>query len=245
MKRAARVQVLTFVLIASVSAHGTALTATDLQCTIDGAQNVPPNQVPGTGSGTFVLDDLQTELTYHIEYSGLVGVEFDAHFHNATPRDNGSIVFQLPVGSPKDGVWQIPANLVTELLEGRIYVNIHTDQYVAGELRGNIMADSMGGDPTTPPPPATTLEPNYPNPFNPKTTIEYSLSQTSQVSLRIYDVAGRLIRTLVNSEQPPGEQIPIEWDGTDNKGRAMATGIYFLRLDASGHSQTRKMVLLK
>ena len=113
-------------------------TATNLECAIDGAQNVPPNMVPGNGTGTFVLNADQTEVTYHIEYSGLVGNESDAHIHNATPRDNGPIVLQLPTGSPKDGAWQIPSDLVIELLEGRLYVNIHTDAYVQGELRGNI-----------------------------------------------------------------------------------------------------------
>jgi hypothetical protein len=115
--------------------------AATFSATLDGLQNVPPiPAVTATGTATFILNDAQTELTYHIEYSGLIGDETDAHIHNATPRENGGIVFTLPVGSPKDGVWAIPANMVTELFAGRLYVNVHTDVYITGEIRGNIMA---------------------------------------------------------------------------------------------------------
>lgn len=122
-----------------------AASSTNFSATLNGAQNVPPiAAVTATGTASFVLNDAHTQLTFHIEYSGLIGNEVDAHIHNGTPRENGPVVFQLPAGEPKDGVWNIPADMVTELMAGRLYVNIHTDVYITGEIRGNITMDAVG-----------------------------------------------------------------------------------------------------
>ena len=87
---------------------------------------------------------------------------------------------------------------------------------------------------------------NVPNPFNPTTVIHYSVAAGGHdvVTLRIYDVSGRLVRTLVNGHQTPGEK-RVVWDGTNGRGQGVATGVYFYRLTAPGFVKTRKMVLLK
>jgi len=85
---------------------------------------------------------------------------------------------------------------------------------------------------------------NYPNPFNPSTEIVFGLSAPANVSLRIYDGAGRLVRGLAAGIRPAGAYREI-WDGRDASGRAVSSGIYFYRLDAGAFSQTRKMVLLR
>jgi hypothetical protein len=69
------------------------------------------------------------------------------------------------------------------------------------------------------------LELNYPNPFNPTTTIAYSLSHTSEVVLTIYNPLGQEVKTLVNEVQTPGNKL-ISWDGTDNQGDMVGAGIY-------------------
>jgi len=84
----------------------------------------------------------------------------------------------------------------------------------------------------------------HPNPFNPQTTISYSIPEASFVSLTIYDVHGRLVRTLVNQESPAGEH-RATWQARDNQGRNVASGIYFARLEAGGRVETKKVVLLK
>ena len=84
-----------------------------------------------------------------------------------------------------------------------------------------------------------------PNPFNPSTTIAFDLPEQSRVSLGIYDVSGRLIRSLRNGvETEPGRHEMV-WNGTDDFGRGVSTGVYFCRLDAQGFSQTRRMTLIK
>jgi len=95
-----------------------------------------------------------------------------------------------------------------------------------------------------PPVARNTLSQNYPNPFNPTTTIAFSLKERGAASLEIYDVSGRLVRTLAAEELPAGSHVKV-WDGRDNAGQASASGVYFYKLAVTGFSQTKKMVLLK
>ena len=88
------------------------------------------------------------------------------------------------------------------------------------------------------------LGPNYPNPFNPVTTIEYETLSLARVTLRVYDVSGALVRTLADGTVPAGSH-QARWDGTDDTGRAVASGVYYCRLQAGGESEARRMVLLK
>jgi hypothetical protein len=90
----------------------------------------------------------------------------------------------------------------------------------------------------------TELRPPVPNPFNPITTVEYVLEVGAHVSLRVYDVAGRLARVLVDQPMTEGVHRTV-WDGRDQRGNPAASGVYFLRLEAGPTAQTQKMVLLK
>ena len=83
------------------------------------------------------------------------------------------------------------------------------------------------------------LNQNYPNPFNPLTNIQYSVNSTQQVTLKVYDLLGREIATLVNEEKPAGEY-EVEFGGT-----GLTSGIYFYQLRAGEFTQVKKMVLLK
>jgi hypothetical protein len=90
----------------------------------------------------------------------------------------------------------------------------------------------------------TVLLQNVPNPFNPTTTIRFELSQPADVRLEIYSVRGERIRTLVSGARPAGSHAVV-WDGRDRRGAAVASGVYFYRLEAGRFARTRKMVLLK
>jgi sugar lactone lactonase YvrE len=89
-----------------------------------------------------------------------------------------------------------------------------------------------------------SLYANHPNPFSPSTTIEYSAEKATPVSLRVYNVEGKLVRTLVDGERRAGTRA-VSWDGRDDSGRAVSSGVYFYRIDSGRVSQTRRMVLLK
>jgi hypothetical protein len=85
---------------------------------------------------------------------------------------------------------------------------------------------------------------NHPNPFNPSTTISYNLGQQGNVRLQIFNIRGQLVRTLVNEVQHVGFHSVI-WNGDDNFGNPVSSGIYFYRLDTSSGSETRRMLLMK
>ena len=88
------------------------------------------------------------------------------------------------------------------------------------------------------------LSQNYPNPFNPETRIQYRLPKDSPVSLVIYNIRGQNVRRLVNWEQSAGSYV-ITWNGLDDAGVPVASGIYFYRLAAGEFVEVRKMLLLK
>ena len=95
----------------------------------------------------------------------------------------------------------------------------------------------------------TSLMQNFPNPFNPETWIPYYLAEDASVTVRIYDVKGELIRSLDVGRQGAGaytnRQRAAYWDGKDNTGQSVASGIYFYQLLADGFSETRRMVVMK
>ena len=88
------------------------------------------------------------------------------------------------------------------------------------------------------------LAQNYPNPFNPTTTIAFSIAQPSNVELKIYNVLGQLVRNLVNDRRM-ANNYKITWNGKNNAGSSVATGVYFYRLKAGTFTSTKKMVLLR
>jgi hypothetical protein len=91
---------------------------------------------------------------------------------------------------------------------------------------------------------SNSLAQNYPNPFNPSTTIKYSVRERGHVSLKIYNVAGHLVRTLVSGEMKPGVYSET-WNGLSNAGMPVSSGVYFYKLTARNFSMTKKMVILK
>jgi hypothetical protein len=94
------------------------------------------------------------------------------------------------------------------------------------------------------PPRVFALHGNQPNPFNPVTRIVFDIPARTDVSLRVFDVSGREVRTLKDSALPAG-RYEVLWDGTDNRGRAAASGVYFYRLVAGADEATRKMTLIR
>jgi len=133
-------------------------------------------------------------------------------------------------------------------IEGTDWINLFENQW-AYNLDEKTYADfdittSVDDDGVTDIPNVYNLFPNYPNPFNPSTTIQYSLPQESEVTVRILDVNGQIVKTLVNEVQGPGEQ-RVNWNGTANDGQKVSSGVYFYRLITEEFSQTRIMMLLK
>ena len=89
-----------------------------------------------------------------------------------------------------------------------------------------------------------SLSQNYPNPFNPVTRMDYTLPKRSRVVISIYNVLGQEVKTIINREQEYGYH-SITWDGIDNRGKQMSSGVYFARMNSNSFSQTKKMLLVK
>ena len=129
------------------------------------------------------------------------------------------------------------------VLRGRMWVIVRTLRE-AGRLAAPTQQNAVPMLPTE-----TTLLPNYPNPFNPETWIPYHLAESADVTLRIYSVDGKLVRTLALGYQAAGtyhgKSRAAYWDGRNNVGERVASGIYFYTLTADEFSATRKMLIMK
>jgi hypothetical protein len=122
---------------------------TYFKAVIDGAQEVPPTPSPGTGLGCFMLD-ANNMLHYEVSYTGMMGAETAAHIHGPAPIGaNAGVVFPFALGTPKIGSFgPLTAVEVADLSNGLYYVNIHSQIFPGGEIRGQILTS---GSPCTVP----------------------------------------------------------------------------------------------
>ena len=159
----------------------------------------------------------------------------------------------IPVGSgrvtPKDG-FNFTLAVPTNIQPGQALIVETTTSWRTNlavnhqltEFPNPIPVTTAVGD--TPVPSRLALE-NHPNPFNPTTMIRFALPEATVVTLKVYDVQGRLVKTLVSGRHTPVGVHEIEWSGTDNNGMPVSSGVYFYRLTAGSETLTRKAVLLK
>jgi len=133
----------------------------------------------------------------------------------------------------------------TDLVPGEYAVDAVVFQMATGRtvipVRLNVL------DPSDIPPALpllTRLEPNHPNPFNPRTTIRFSLEQEGPACLKVFDASGRLVRTLVEGNLPRGRHQAV-WRGRDNQQRRVPSGVYFYLLETAAGKDVRKMTLVK
>jgi hypothetical protein len=134
-----------------------------------------------------------------------------------------------------------PTNNTTLLISSQggtaLTSHFHEAAWVVGESTFTLDNDDFT--------PATySLSDNYPNPFNPTTTIGYSIAQPGMVNLTIYDASGRLVKTLVSENMGMGEH-EVMWNGTNNAGSEVSAGMYLYKVDAGSFVETKKMLLVK
>jgi hypothetical protein len=148
-----------------------------------------------------------------------------------------------------------PGGAVGVIMSGFSFHSIRDDRVTAYLERAHHLNDVkrwIGGTPTAYPvgtgdgPRYTnSLAQNYPNPFNPTTVITFTVKERTRVRLRIYDVTGALVKKLVDDVRAPGITHEVRWDGRNEAGQSVASGVYFYRLVAKDFTQTKKMVVLK
>jgi len=161
-------------------------------------------------------------------------------------------------GERGTGVWASPPDGGTFRDTGGQFVHIAGRPYRMNhaDLRQNVefILENYLDEPYVPvsavpgegvPGAAVSLAQNVPNPFNPSTNIRFALTEAGPARLRIFDVSGRLVRTLIDRPDMASGAHEARWDGTDHAGRAAAAGVYFYRLETADSSRTRRMTLVK
>jgi hypothetical protein len=140
------------------------------------------------------------------------------------------------------------ASFVSDSL--RIVTSAGTDAYLVASIRRlELLTEDDWAGVDDPPDAAGILEvvhlfQNQPNPFSPGTVIAYEIPVAGQTSLRIYTPSGRLVRRLVDARRAVGRHT-AHWDGRDDAGRRIASGVYFYALSAPGVEENRRMILLR
>ena len=207
----------------------------------------------------FVFDGIALFGKHDDSYSGMDGTsealdEFGGHTHGdygyhhhafsgSATQSQGPNTYTytqnyLQRGAFKGQIGDIPG-----------FLEVSTNQFMNNSIKRYVGASgtsvlSVGGSVADEVPSTFTVYPNYPNPFNPSTDLRYNLSVGSFVRAAVYDISGRLIKTLVSSQQTVGQKI-ITWSGANEKGGAVSGGIYFCVIEAGNARQVIKMMLVK
>ena len=177
------------------------------------------------------------------------------HYWVKVSTDNGSTWTALWDASAQTGGWNYYANQIIIDLSAyagqQIKLAWHADDppsndglwYVWFIDDVLVTGSSADGDQNAPVV-ATELHGNYPNPFNPETTIRYSVKTPEAVRIEIYNVKGQLVKTLVNEAKAAGNHTVV-WNGRDNNNSAVSSGVYFYKMTAGKYSSTKKMIMMK
>ena len=182
------------------------------------------------------IGDITDDGINDVVWGTLFGSNYGYFMDGAT----GSILSQTPVGSACDAIAGIP--------------DIASDgswEMVCGGRNGTVICIS-GGEAATNSPNNTIPDPsdiveligNFPNPFNPETSINFNLKKDSDVSLKIYNIKGQLIKTLID-EQLSASSYNVVWNGKNDSGNSVSSGIYLYKLQADTQLSVRKCILLK
>ena len=150
--------------------------------------------------------------------------------------------FQSTISSGT-GVWGRPTGLTTDA-RGALYVSSDWTNHMILRVVANPPIDTAVADEAPGQPDAFALAQNYPNPFNAETVIGYTLARAVEVELNIYNLSGQRVASLVRGFAQAGAY-KIAWDGRDDRGRALASGMYIYRLRSDNRSETRKLLLLR
>ncbi len=180
----------------------------------------------------------------HAGFNG-TGPDSVFHFPAVTSFDwtEYSTTFYVPkdslttIGSAKGPINSVEMRLhIYSTFVGTVYFDDLSFTRISGVTSVEPVADNM--------PKVFELSNNYPNPFNPSTVIQYAVPRATNVSLVIYNILGQQVRTLVDEPQNAG-RFTVTWDGRDNVGRVVGSGVYFYRLSAGETAIVKKMVMVK
>jgi len=196
---------------------------------------------PGRGDATEEMTDIDSfdvlEKTsggeYALQYPQFGGTDYYAGIFNSLSSAQGGTIRTMWFAFSFSAIRDVAAS------SPKMASIIAKD--IIGWMENDTNSDITGTDDI---PKANKLSQNFPNPFNPSTRIDFALRTKGNVSLKVYDVSGRLVKTLANGVRDAGAYT-VTWDGTNNAGSKVASGVYFYKMDTTEFNQTKKMVLLR
>ena len=177
--------------------------------------------VDGECQGATVVQDTSAQICAYIIGNQGGSLEFEFYYGG---REENKVIREYSIYDPE----------TSQTEKGSIKVENNRGSYYV----------SFKNEPEITPVPARLETSNYPNPFNPVTTIVYSLPKDSKISISIYNIKGQKVKTLVTGTQPAGSY-NVTWNGKDESGKDVTSGIYFYKLKTQNNEITRKMLLLK
>lgn len=214
------------------------------------------------GIGIEILFD-QTVLSCNSCNFSPASFEEFSRFHQIVNNDSGLVETVLLKQSPggfsgsADSILVLHFETVdvgtTEVLINKSYLDGSpmlvdaSNTSIAAEIDTAVVVVSSVTDAEDPEVPITAanLYQNYPNPFNPSTTIRFDVPQRAPVSLKIYDVNGRLINTVIDNKFYERGSWKVQWNGINDRGIAVPSGLYFCSYKTSGYRETKKVILLR
>jgi hypothetical protein len=190
--------------------------------------------IPFTWESSFDVDsDVTYKLTVTLDYLGNV---YTQDYENITDSSTAISTYEYAVFMTdlNLSLWNI--DYVVEASDEEFTVISQAGEFILVNTSLSIASEII--------PEAFALHQNYPNPFNPITSLRYDLPQDGLVNVTVYDMIGRLVKTLVNSSQTAGYK-SIQWNATNRRNETVSAGLYLYTIQAGDFRKTRKMVLLK
>ena len=169
--------------------------------------------------------------------SPIAGATVTAGSVSATTNASGAYMFTMPVG-----LYEVTAS--ADGFESKTVEDVIVNHNLTTTLNFILQEEESSNDEATTPVLATALNGNYPNPFNPETTISYSIKEPGKVKLQVFNIKGQLVKTLVDDKQATGHY-KIVFNSTDNDGRSISSGMYLLKMSAPKYQKTSKMILMQ
>jgi hypothetical protein len=194
----------------------------------------------GRAVSTTIVDDDEWHHVVSVYDGQLVTVYVDGESENSVAYSLGMLPNDMPLMIGLDPTPLEDRHFLGDLDDIRIYDRALSDDEIATLF--HVVSAIPGAQPVTNGSIASSV---HPNPFNPRTTISFELPKQTAVSLRVFDLSGRLVRVLVDGEIVAGGSNEAVWNGRDDSGRQVASGTYFYRLEAGEYSETRRMALIK
>ena len=190
--------------------------------------------IPFTWETSYDVDsDVTYRLTVTLDYLGNV---YTQDYENITDSSTAISTYEYAVFMTdlNLSLWNI--DYVVEASDEEFTVISQAGEFILVNTSLSIASEII--------PEAFALHQNYPNPFNPITSLRYDLPQDGLVNVTVYDMMGRIVKTLVNSSQTAGYK-SIQWNATNDRNEPVSAGLYLYTIQAGEFRQTKKMVLLK